>query len=129
MQVPACEAPFGTVASNPIASGDSKVAAGLAAARLRPNWGVCRRLGSVVQRQAEHRCAVCQGCPRLSDGVKCARSGSGTNTDVLSYNCTNGKLVTAPDSSKPTWTVQEGTIQNAAPVLSSIPIAVKEAYR
>ena len=66
----------------------------------------------------------------LDDGLKCGRVGSGTDTGVLSYFCTDGKsMVTKPDRSTPTWTVQEGTFENGVPVLSPIRIVVEQAYR
>ncbi len=66
----------------------------------------------------------------LADGLKCGRAGSGTDTAVLSYFCTDGKtMVTAPDRSTPTWTVQEGTFDNGTPVLSPVHIVVEQAYR
>ena len=64
----------------------------------------------------------------LADGRRCSLQGYGTNTNVLSYDCGDGVETTAPDRSKPTWTVREGTNQ-ANPALSQAPIAVVTAYR
>jgi Tol biopolymer transport system component len=66
----------------------------------------------------------------LGGGLKCFLLGHGTNTNVLSYSCTGGILVTAPDRSKAVWTVQEGAFHGTqAPVLSSIHHVVNVAYR
>ncbi|MDQ6948316.1 MAG: hypothetical protein M3256_19150 [Actinomycetota bacterium] len=65
----------------------------------------------------------------LVGGSHCAHVGSGTDTAVLSYDCTDGSTVTAPDRSKAAWTVQKGTFVNASPVLDPTPIAVAVAYR
>lgn len=64
----------------------------------------------------------------LADGRKCSFQGYGTNTDVLSYDCSGGVEATTPDRSKPMWTVREGTNQ-ANPTLWQTPVAVVTAYR
>ena len=64
----------------------------------------------------------------LADGHKCKFSGTGTNNDVLPYDCGGGVVATAPDRSQPQWTVQEGVFQaNATP--SGPRVAVTEAFR
>jgi hypothetical protein len=65
----------------------------------------------------------------LANGLKCARAGSGTNTDVLSYECNGGTFATSPDRSQPNWTVKVGSFQNGSPSLSPTPVVVKAAYR
>jgi endoglucanase len=64
----------------------------------------------------------------LADGRKCSLQGYGTNTDVLSYDCSGGVEATMPDRSKRTWTVREGTNQ-ANPKVSTTTVPVVTAYR
>jgi hypothetical protein len=47
----------------------------------------------------------------LADGRKCAFSGYGTDTKVLSYDCGGNIGATVPDRSRPRWTVHEGVFQ------------------
>jgi hypothetical protein len=64
----------------------------------------------------------------LADGRKCHFAGTGTNTNVLPYDCGGNVVATVPDRSQPTWTVQEGTVQ-LRPTPSSTHVAVVTAYR
>lgn len=64
----------------------------------------------------------------LADGHTCRYAGSGTNTNVLPYDCGGGLGATAVDRSQPLWTVREGDFQ-ANPVPSPTNVAVTQAYR
>lgn len=65
----------------------------------------------------------------LADGKKCAFQGYGTNADVLNYWCGGNVGATAPDRSKPTWTVQEGSETQPERMPTGVPVAVVTAYR
>ena len=64
----------------------------------------------------------------LSDGLKC-HIVLGTNTLYLPYDCSGGTSTTAPDRSKPAWTVREGKNISPSSRPSSPPVEVIAAYR
>ena len=64
----------------------------------------------------------------LADGKHCSLAGYGTNTATLPYFCgTTGVVTTAPDRTKPLWSVHEAPA-GPNPTLQSAAVAVISAF-
>ncbi len=65
----------------------------------------------------------------LADGRSCHFAGTGTNSDILAYDCGDGIGATLVDRSQPLWTVHEGSFRQASPKPAAASVGVVTAYR